>query len=107
MAAKKATTKESGFKADKTSRFDLQNSHNPPPGYEAPVVCEKIAEQRDVMVRMRDGKRLCVDIYRPDMKGKFPALLAIAPHNKEYQTPEFAEAAKWAQPAWSRMKLTP
>ena len=30
-------------------------------------------------------------------------LLAIAPHNKEYQTPEFAKAVQWAQPAWSRM----
>jgi uncharacterized protein len=81
----------------------LENPYNPPPGYDAPVVCDKIAEQRDVMVPMRDGKRLCIDIYRPDMEGRFPALLAIAPHNKEYQTPEFAKAAQWMQPAWSRM----
>src|SRR5665647_2727553 len=81
----------------------ISDSHNPPPGYTAPIVCEKITEQRDVMVPMRDGKHLCADIYRPDMPGKFPALLAIAPHNKEYQTPEFAKAAQWAQPAWSRM----
>ncbi len=81
----------------------LADSHNPPPGYTAPIVCDAIAEQRDVMVPMRDGKSLCADIYRPDMPGKFPALLAIAPHNKEYQTPEFAKAAQWAQPAWSRM----
>ena len=47
---------------------------------------------RDVMVPMRDGKYLCVDIYRPNIGDKFPALLAIAPHNKEYQTPEFAAA---------------
>jgi hypothetical protein len=83
--------------------FNIQDSQNPPTDYSAPVICDKIAEQRDVMVKMRDGKRLCVDIYRPDMEGRFPALLAIAPHNKEYQTPEFAKAAQWTQPAWSRM----
>ena len=85
------------------SALTLPNPHNPPPHYNPPVVCEKIVEQRDVMVPMRDGKRLAVDIYRPEMKGKFPALLAIAPHNKEFQTPEFARAAQWSQPAWSRM----
>jgi predicted acyl esterase len=83
--------------------FDLgrdnadSNKHNPPPGYKAPIVCDGIVEMRDVMVSMRDGKHLCVDIYRPNIDGKFPALLAIAPHNKEYQTPEFAEAVQWAQ----------
>jgi len=81
----------------------LENPYNPPPQYDAPIVCDKIAEQRDVMVPMRDGKHLCIDVYRPDMAGRFPALLAIAPHNKEYQTPEFAKAAQWLQPAWSRM----
>ncbi len=81
----------------------VQDSHSPPPGYSPPIVCDSIAELRDVMVAMRDGKRLCVDIYRPDMAGRFPALLAIAPHNKEFQTPEFAEAAQGSQPAWARM----
>jgi putative CocE/NonD family hydrolase len=81
----------------------LENPYNPPPEYDSPIVCDKIIEQRDFMVPMRDGKRLCVDIYRPDMDRRFPALLAIAPHNKEYQTPEFAKGAQWVQPAWSRM----
>jgi predicted acyl esterase len=86
-----------------TGALAVADQHNPPPGYAAPIVCEGIVDLRDVMVPMRDGKRLCVDIYRPNIDGKFPALLAIAPHNKEYQTPEFAEAVQWAQPAWSRM----
>ncbi len=81
----------------------LEHPHRPPPGYDPPVVCEKIAEERDVMIPMRDGKRLCADIYRPDMAGRFPALVALAPHNKEYQTPDFARAAQGAQPTWSRM----
>jgi uncharacterized protein len=86
-----------------TGALAVPDQHNPPPGYAAPIVCEGIVDIRDVMVPMRDGKHLCVDIYRPNIDGKFPALLAIAPHNKEYQTPEFAEAVQWAQPAWSRM----
>ena len=86
-----------------TGALAVPDQHNPPPGYAAPIVCEGILDMRDVMVPMRDGKHLCVDIYRPNIDGKFPALLAIAPHNKEYQTPEFAEAVQWAQPAWSRM----
>lgn len=86
-----------------TGGLAVPDQHNPPPGYEAPIICDGIIDMRDVMVPMRDGKHLCVDIYRPNIDGKFPALLAIAPHNKEYQTPEFAAAVQWAQPAWSRM----
>jgi putative CocE/NonD family hydrolase len=86
-----------------SASLTLQDSHNPPADYSPPIVCDKIVEQRDVMVTMRDGKRVCVDIYRPDIETRFPALLAIAPHNKEFQTPEFAKAAQGAQPAWARM----
>jgi predicted acyl esterase len=55
---------------------------------------------RDVMAPMRDGVRLCADVYRPRAEGKFPALLAIAGHNKDLQTPELANALP-PQPAWS------
>ncbi len=89
--------------AKTAGRLAVPDAHNPPPGYEAPIVCDGVIDMRDVMVPMRDGKHLCVDIYRPNIAGKFPALLAVAPHNKEYQTPEFAKAVQWAQPAWSRM----
>ena len=41
--------------------------------------------ERDVYVPMRDGVRLAVNIYRPDAKGKFPALLAIGGYGKELQ----------------------
>ena len=93
------------LRTDTSAALSVPDQHNPPPGYEAPIVCDGIVDLRDVMVPMRDGKHLCVDIYRPDVAGKFPALLAIAPHNKEFQTPEFAEAVQWAQPAWSRMSF--
>ena len=28
-------------------------------------------EERDILVAMRDGTRLAVDVYRPDAKGKY------------------------------------
>ena len=36
----------------------------------------KIKKEKDIMVPMRDGIRLCTDVYRPDVEGeKFPAIL--------------------------------
>ena len=52
------------------------------------------------MIPMRDGTCLCADIYRPDDAGKFAALLAYAPHNKDLQTPEVCENAG-PQPPWA------
>jgi len=81
----------------------FESQHSPPrrPGdYVAANLGHKLLWDRDVMVPMRDGVRLCVDIYRPAAPGKFPALLAVAGHNKELQNPELA-AALPPQPAWS------
>jgi putative CocE/NonD family hydrolase len=55
---------------------------------------------RDVMVRMRDGVHVCIDVYRPDDPGKFPALLAFCAWNKDLQTPDATEN-NGPQPAWS------
>ncbi len=41
--------------------------------------------QHNVFVPMRDGVRLATDIYRPDARGKFPALLSMSPYGKERQ----------------------
>ncbi len=68
--------------------------------YLSPDLGYKITWDRDVMIPMRDGVKLCGDVYRPGADGRFPALLAIAPHNKELQNPEQA-AANPPQPAWS------
>ncbi len=38
--------------------------------------------EKDVWVTMRDGVRVAVDIYRPDAPGKFPALYASSPYQK-------------------------
>ena len=64
-----------------------------------PIYAMKV-EGRDVMVPMRDGIRLAVDIYRPEGEGRFPALLAFAAHNKFLQSPEMAQACN-NQPAWA------
>lgn len=41
--------------------------------------------EKDVMVPMRDGVKVAVDIYRPDAPGKFPALLSVSPLGKDCQ----------------------
>ena len=46
----------------------------------------QITANRNVAIPMSDGINIDVDIFRPDSKGKFPVLLAIAPFNKEIQT---------------------
>jgi predicted acyl esterase len=84
------------------SPFTVTESHSPLPYYDRLPTFKKMKRQQDFMVPMRDGVRLCVDIYRPDTVGKFPALLAYAPHNKDLQTPEICEAFS-PQPAWASL----
>jgi predicted acyl esterase len=71
-----------------------------PFSYNREPVCAKMIQERDVYVAMRDGVKLCVDVYRPDLREKVPALLAFAIYNKDFQGPEIAEALP-PQPAWS------
>jgi len=40
---------------------------------------------RDVQAEMRDGVKLCVDVYRPDAPGRFPALLTMHPYCKDIE----------------------
>ncbi len=42
-----------------------------------------IKTERNVYVAMRDGVRLAINIFRPDARGKFPALLAMSGYGKE------------------------
>ncbi len=44
-----------------------------------------IKVDRDVFVPVRDGVKLALNIYRPDARGKFPALLAMGGYGKELQ----------------------
>lgn len=65
-------------------------------------VYENMIQERDVMVPMRDGVRLAVDIFRPVGSGRSPTLYACALHNKDLQRPELAEAIP-PQPAHSSL----
>lgn len=69
--------------------------------YRAPE-CDKMTQERDVMIPMRDGAKLCGDVYRPDADGKFPALLSFGIHNKELLAPDNFKAIP-PQPAWSTL----
>ena len=80
--------------------YNVTDSHSPLPVYDRKPEYERMQQDRDIMVPMRDGVKLCIDVYRPEVSGKFPALLAFAPHNKDLQTPEACENSG-PQPAWS------
>ena len=87
--------------------FQLSLSgHRPPVDYDRPPTHSGIVAEKDVMVPMRDGVKICVDVYRADTAEKLPALLAFAVHNKELQTPEMAQAGL-TQPAWSALWTGP
>lgn len=49
---------------------------------ESPAGIRKMA---DVYVTMRDGVKLCVDIYLPQDDGPYPALLSLSPYLKDLQ----------------------
>jgi len=38
-----------------------------------------------VYVAMRDGVRLCVDLYQPQKAGRYPVLLSLSPYSKDIQ----------------------
>jgi predicted acyl esterase len=78
-----------------------------PPAYERePSHPGPMVSERDVYVEMRDGVRICVDVYRPDTDEPLPALLAFAIYNKEIQSPD-ATASLPPQPAWSPLWTGP
>ena len=45
-----------------------------------------IVAHRNVFITMRDGVNICVDIFRPNSTGQFPALVAMSPFNKDIQS---------------------
>ncbi|MGN6749442.1 MAG: CocE/NonD family hydrolase, partial [Xanthobacteraceae bacterium] len=84
----------------------LQSPDSPGPAYDRTPQYSDITRDLDVMVPMRDGVQICVDVYRPKAPGKFPALLAFAIYNKDLQGLELAEALP-PQPAWSTLWTGP
>jgi predicted acyl esterase len=53
----------------------------------------EIIPERNTLITMSDGVKIDVDIFRPGGRGKFPALVLIAPFNKEIQTERVWPAA--------------
>ncbi len=45
-----------------------------------------IKVERDVFVPVSAGFDIAVDSFRPDSKGKFPAVVSMSPYSKEMQT---------------------
>lgn len=39
--------------------------------------------ERNLMIPMRDGKKLAADYYRPDVEGKFPVIVEYIPYRKD------------------------
>jgi predicted acyl esterase len=39
-----------------------------------------IEEERDIYVPMRDGVRMVVNIFKPDGRGKFQAIISLRPY---------------------------
>ncbi len=72
----------------------------PPCDYDRAPTYARMVSEKDVFVPMRDGVKICVDVYRPDATERFPALLAFAIYNKDFQGPEMAQALP-PQPAWA------
>ncbi|HEY7973442.1 MAG TPA: CocE/NonD family hydrolase, partial [Xanthobacteraceae bacterium] len=88
------------------STLSLQSADDPGSGYDREPTFTTMVRDLDVMVPMRDGVKICADVYRPDAPGKFPALLAFAIYNKDIQGPDMAEALP-PQPAWSTLWTGP
>lgn len=78
----------------------LQCADNPPGLYSRAPQYPQMIEEYDVYVPMRDGVKLCVDIYRPMTSEKVPVLLAFAVYNKDMMRPSVAEALP-PQPAYA------
>jgi len=43
----------------------------------------EVAVEKNAMVRMRDGKKLATDLYKPAAEGKFPVILIRTPYGKD------------------------
>jgi predicted acyl esterase len=58
----------------------------------------EIVLKENIMVSMRDGIRLAVDVHRPKTRDRVPALLSISPYGKERQRYPGGFIAKKGQP---------
>lgn len=78
----------------------------PPSNYDRAPEYDRYLSELDVYVPMRDGVKICIDVYRPDAEGKFPALLAFAVYNKDVQGPRLSGTLP-PQPSWAPLWCGP
>jgi len=71
---------------------------------------DDIHVDRDVMVRMRDGVSVAIDVYRPATAAKYPALFAASPYRKDlaylppwsaFRTRESGDIAWWVRQGYA------
>ena len=84
----------------------IHSSDSPPTNYDRAPAYERMIREIDVLVPMRDGIKLCIDVYRPDTEEKLPVLLAFAIYNKDFQGPDLAQELP-PQPAWAPLWTGP
>ena len=71
------------------------NAQPPGPG-EYSAADHRVAEFHDLMVPMRDGVKLAIDVFRPVADGRFPVVLCTTPYNRNCQAGTGQPArAKW------------
>jgi len=52
-----------------------------------------MALDKDVAVPMRDGASLRANVFRPDMRGKFPVIMTLGPYGKDVHLSQFMPEA--------------
>jgi uncharacterized protein len=97
--------REEAMTQTKAFHLSLSGQRAPIDYDRAPTYSGMIVE-KDVLVPMRDGVKIAIDVYRPDTTDKLPALLAFSIHNKDLQGPDLAEASL-THPAWSMLWTGP
>ena len=56
------------------------------PAHDESRQMSEVSSERDLLVEMRDGIKIALDVFRPSQEGKFPALLAMSPYGKDIQS---------------------
>src|SRR3989304_1913729 len=59
-----------------------------------------IEEERDIYVPMRDGVCLAADVFKPNVRGKFPALVSLSPYVKDSQDAYVLPPQAINKPLW-------
>lgn len=66
----------------------------------------KMALDKDVEIRLRDGAIVRADVYRPDKPGRYPALISYGPYGKDSHISQFLGAETWGKLTTRRPGIT-